>query len=70
MDVPEERKRQERKRLLRRSLDRYQRRLGQDLELHRSAPSPEAVERLASGDRSGIEILALACSLYAPQAVE
>ncbi|AUX39065.1 oxidoreductase [Sorangium cellulosum] len=65
MDVLQERKRQERERLLRRSLDRYQRRLEQDLELQRSAPSPEAVERLASGDRSSIEILALACSLHA-----
>ncbi|WP_437677068.1 thioester reductase domain-containing protein [Sorangium sp. So ce131] len=65
MDVPEERKRQEREGLLRRSLDRYQRRLEQDLELQRSAPSPEAVERLAGGDRPSIELIALACSLYA-----
>lgn len=51
--------------LLRGSLERYQRRLPRDPDLQRSAPDPEALERLAEGERSSIEALALACSLYA-----
>jgi fatty acid CoA ligase FadD9 len=57
--------RREHAELLQKSLDRYQRRLPHDVDLLRSAPSPEAMEKLAAGDRASIERLALACALYA-----
>jgi fatty acid CoA ligase FadD9 len=60
--------RPEHERLLKRSMERCQRRLGEDPELRGAEPAPEAIARIAREPTSAVACCALACELYADRA--